>query len=61
MTLAQAAALRGVNLRTLQAAALKGTLPARKFGDVWATTLPHVDAWLKNAKHRPGPLPKKGA
>jgi hypothetical protein len=61
VTLPQAAAARGLRVRTLQAAAASGQLRARRFGGkVWATTLLDVDAWLRNAQHRPGPRPRRG-
>jgi hypothetical protein len=59
LTLPEAAALRGLTLRTLQAAAKSGALRARRFGGkVWATTLRDVDEWVRDSRHRPGPPPR---
>ncbi|MGH2352491.1 MAG: hypothetical protein ACRDJN_12855, partial [Chloroflexota bacterium] len=57
MTLAEAAALVGVQPVTLRRAALVGTLVAQRSGKVWLTTEPDVRAWLRAARHRPGPRP----
>jgi hypothetical protein len=58
--LKEAAALKDVNLRTLQAAAKSGALTARRVADVWVVRLSAVDRWVKQAQHRPGPPPGKG-
>jgi len=60
VTLAQAAAARGISRRTLAYAASKGHLDARRFGHLWATTLMAVDRWLATADERVGPNPGEG-
>ncbi len=60
MTLAEAAALVGVQPGTLRRAALVGNLEAQRSGNVWLTTEAHVRAWLRAARHRPGPRPGEG-
>jgi hypothetical protein len=57
ISLQDAADARGLRLRTLQAAAKRGRLKARRVAGVWLVTLPAVDRWLANAEHRPGPKP----
>jgi excisionase family DNA binding protein len=60
MTLAEAAARAGVHVGTLRRAALVGNLEAQRSGKVWLTTEAHVRAWLRAARHRPGPRPGQG-
>lgn len=55
VTVAEAAERLGVNARTLRRAAALGTLESRRSGKVWLTTLLAARAWLKDARHRPGP------
>ena len=50
----------GVPRRTLNQAAREGKLPARRVADVWLVRLPDVRAWLRGARHRPGPRPGQG-
>jgi hypothetical protein len=61
--MALAAQLSGVSRSTLRAAAQTGQLPARRISPgprgQWVLTLAAVDAWLKAARHRPGPAPKR--
>lgn len=56
IALRDAAEARDLNLRTLQWAAKRGYLNARKVADVWVVTLDAVDRWLTEGKHRPGPI-----
>ena len=58
LPLAEAARIRGLSRFTLASAARTGRLRARPMGSQWITTLASVDAWLKEARHRPGPAPK---
>ena len=58
LPLAEAARIRGLSRFTLASAARTGRLRARPMGSQWVTTLASVDAWLKEARHRPGPAPK---
>jgi hypothetical protein len=58
LPLAEAARVRGLSRFTLASAARTGRLKARPMGSQWVTTLAAVDAWLKEARHRPGPAPK---
>jgi hypothetical protein len=58
LPLAEAARIRGLSRFTLASAARTGRLEARPMGSQWVTTLAAVDAWLKAARHRPGPAPK---
>lgn len=60
VTLVEASGHVGVPAVTLRAAALAGRLEAVQSGKVWLTTLPAVRAWLKDARHRPGPRPGRG-
>jgi hypothetical protein len=55
VTVAEAAGELGVNARTLRRAAAGGALDSRRSGKVWLTTLAAARAWLKDARHRPGP------
>jgi excisionase family DNA binding protein len=55
LTVAEAAERLDLNPRTLRRAAAVGNLEARRSGKVWLTTLGAVRAWLKDARHRPGP------
>jgi excisionase family DNA binding protein len=55
LTVAEAAARLDLNPRTLRRAAAVGNLESRRSGKVWLTTLGAVRAWLKDARHRPGP------
>ena len=57
LPLAEAARVRGLSRFTLASAARTGRLEARPMGSQWVTTLAAVDAWLKGARHRPGPAP----
>ena len=56
----RAAAAVGVPRRTLNQAVREGKLPARRVADVWLVRLPDVRAWLRGARHRPGPRPRPG-
>ena len=58
--LKSAAAAVGVPRRTLNQAVREGKLPARRVADVWLVRLPDVRAWLRGARHRPGPRPRPG-
>jgi hypothetical protein len=58
LPLAEAARIRGLSRFTLASAARTGRLSARPMGSQWVTTLAAVDAWLKGARHRPGPAPR---
>ena len=55
LTVAEAAERLGLNARTLRRAAALGNLESRRSGKVWLTTLFAARAWLKEARHRPGP------
>jgi hypothetical protein len=61
--MALAAQLSGVSRSTLRAAAQTGQLAARRISPgprgQWVLTLAAVDAWLKAARHRPGPAPRR--
>jgi excisionase family DNA binding protein len=61
LTLAEAARRSGVPARTLNRAALVGHLKAIRLGYQWAVTQHDVDAYLKEAPHRPGSLPGQGS
>ena len=61
LPLAEAARIRGLSRFTLASAARTGRLKARPMGSQWVTTLASIDAWLKAARHRPGPAPKPRA
>jgi hypothetical protein len=52
-------ALTGVSRYTLAAAAKTGHLPARKLGSQWIATLAAAETWLREARHRPGPVPQR--
>ena len=58
-----AAQLSGVSRNTRRAAAQPGQFPARRIcpgpRGQWVLTLAAIDAWLKAARHRPGPLPQR--
>src|SRR5687767_9387972 len=54
ISVADAAEQLGINRRTLTRAAQVGNLEARRIRQVWVTTLPAAQAWLKAARHRPG-------
>jgi hypothetical protein len=61
-SLQEVAEQRGLELRTLQAAAKSGRLRARKVAGVWLVRVGAVDRWLADAPHRPGPaLRPKGS
>jgi excisionase family DNA binding protein len=60
ISVADAAAQLGINRRTLTRAAQVGNLEARRVRQLWLTTLPAAQAWLKAARHRPGPRPGRG-
>jgi excisionase family DNA binding protein len=60
VTVAEAAGLVDVPAVTLRVAAAAGHLGAQRSGKVWLVRLPAVRAWLKAAKHRPGPKPGQG-
>ena len=60
VTVAEAAGLVGVPAVTLRVAAAAGHLDAQRSGKVWLVRLPAVRAWLKAARHRPGPTPGHG-
>jgi excisionase family DNA binding protein len=60
VTVTEAAELVGVPAVTLRVAAAAGHLGAQRSGKVWLVRLPAVRAWLKAAKHRPGPRPGAG-
>jgi excisionase family DNA binding protein len=60
ISVADAAERLGVNRRTLTRAAQVGNLEARRIRQLWLTTLPAARAWLKAARHRPGPRPGRG-
>jgi hypothetical protein len=53
------AARFGLSRRTLNQAALRGHLPARRVGYQWLSTPAAVDAYLKGARHRPGRTPQR--
>jgi hypothetical protein len=55
VTVAEAAEELDINARTLRRAAATGALDSRRSGKVWLTTLAAARAWLKDARHRPGP------
>jgi hypothetical protein len=55
VTVAEIAGQLDVNARTLRRAAATGALDSRRSGKVWLTTLAAARAWLKDARHRPGP------
>ena len=57
--LVELAALTGVSRYTLAAAAKTGHLPARKLGSQWIATLAAAETWLREARHRPGPVPQR--
>lgn len=61
VTLPTAAQARGVGRSTLQRAADKGQLKARRIGRYWITTLAAVDEWLVGAAARQGPTAGTGA
>src|SRR5262245_30065034 len=60
MTSAEAAPRVRVLPVALRRAALVGNLEARRSGKVWLTTEAHARAWLRAARHRPGPKPGEG-
>jgi excisionase family DNA binding protein len=49
----------GLSRRTLNQAAIKGHLPARRVGYQWVATPAAVQAWLKEARRRPGREPQR--
>jgi hypothetical protein len=60
MPLSEAARRYGLNQRTLQYAARRGTLDATLLhGRWWVTTSDAVEAWIKDAPHRPGRAPRQ--
>src|SRR5215211_2074977 len=61
LSLAAAAAEFAVPRSTLTRAARVGNLEARRLGNQWVTTAAAVRAWLRGARHRPGPGPERGA
>lgn len=48
ITLEEASKYAQKSLRTMQWAARKGYLKAKRFGRTWATTKRDVDVWLNN-------------
>ena len=60
ISVADAAEHLGINRRTLTRAAQVGNLEARRVRQLWVTTLPAVQAWLRGVRHRPGPRPGRG-
>jgi hypothetical protein len=58
--LPEAAVAAGLSRFTLARAAKDGNLQTRRTGKIWLTTPALVDAWLKAARHRPGPHPGHG-
>jgi excisionase family DNA binding protein len=60
LSVGEASRLFGVPRATLSVAAREGRLDARKVGKGYVTTAAAVRAWLRDARHRPGPRPGKG-
>jgi lambda repressor-like predicted transcriptional regulator len=58
-SLTELAAASGVPRDTLAKAITRGNLAAEKIGTQWVTTLRAVETWQREAKHTPGPRPKR--
>ena len=60
LSVGEASRLFGIPRATLSVAAREGRLDARKVGKGYVTTAAAVRAWLRGARHRPGPRPGRG-